>query len=206
MPACIEDYAIIGNCETAALVSRNGSIDWLGLPRFDSAACFAALLGGAGNGRWLIAPAEPAVKVTRGYRNATLVLETRFETEAGVVVLIDCMGMRDGASDLVRLVHGERGTVEMRMELIIRFDYGSVVPWVRRLEDGRLSAIAGPDRLTLATPVELRGEELTTVAAFTVRAGEEVPFVLTWSPSYRPVADPVDAGATIDKVTAGWGR
>jgi GH15 family glucan-1,4-alpha-glucosidase len=178
MPGLIEDYAIIGNCETAALVGRDGSIDWLALPRFDSAACFAALLGDPGNGRWQIAP-QGASRSTRCYRDGTLILETRFETSDGAVTLVDCMGRRDGCADLVRLVRGERGRVPLKMELVIRCEYGSIIPWVRRLEDGRHTAVAGPDRLTLATPVETHGENLRTVAEFSVDAGEGIPFVLT---------------------------
>src|SRR3954447_19360028 len=150
MSGLIESYAVIGNCETAALVGRDGSIDWLGLPRFDAAACFAALLGGPENGRWQITPSSPHLRVTRHYRPGSLILETEFETAEGHVLLVECMGRREGGTDLVRVVRGLRGRTRMRMELIIRFEYGSVVPWVRRLDDGRLSAVAGPDRLTLS--------------------------------------------------------
>lgn len=205
MAGLIEDYAVIGNCETMALVGRSGSIDWLGLPRFDSAACFAALLGEAGNGRWLIAPAAmEGVTVTRRYREGTLVLETRFETPDGVVVLTDCMGRRDPGSDVVRLVRGESGRVRMRMELVIRFEYGAIVPWVRAHDDGTMTAIAGPDQLTLRTPVALRGEDMRTVAEFVVGPGHEVPFALTWSLSYHPTpASPV-VQDTIDAQTGRW--
>ncbi len=205
MPGRIEDYAIIGNCETAALVCNDGSIDWLGMPRFDASAFFAALLGNKENGRWLIAP-EGGYRVTRRYRPGTLVLETEFTTPDGAVVLTDCMAHQDGGSNLVRLVRGLRGRVRMQLELIIRFEYGSAVPWVTRLVDGRLTAVVGPDRLTLATPVELRGEGMKTVAEFTVEAGQDVPFVLTWSPSFKPVPDAADARATIDSVDEGWRR
>ncbi|MDI3306137.1 MAG: glycoside hydrolase family 15 protein, partial [Acetobacteraceae bacterium] len=204
MPGRIEDYAIIGNCETAALVCNNGSIDWLGMPRFDASAFFAALLGNEENGRWLIAP--ESYRVARRYRPGTLVLETEFTTPDGTVVLTDCMGHQEGGGNLVRLVRGLRGSVRMRLELIIRFEYGSAVPWMTRLEDGRLTAVVGPDRLTVATPVELRGEGLKTVAEFTVQAGQEVPFVLTWSPSFRPIPDAADARATIDGADEGWRR
>jgi GH15 family glucan-1,4-alpha-glucosidase len=204
MPRFIEDYAIIGNCETAAIVGRDGSIDWLGLPRIDSAACFAALLGKPENGRWKIAPIGSDSRVARRYREGSLILETRFEAEEGTVVLIDCMGRHDEGTDLVRLVRGECGRVTMHMELIIRFEYGCLIPWVRRLEDGRLTAVAGPDRLTLSAPVEEHGEGLRTVAEFTINAGEEVPFVLTWSPSYRPIPAPTNAVDTIKTATAGW--
>src|SRR5207302_4444457 len=169
MPGLIEDYAIIGNCESAALVGRNGSIDWLALPPFDSAACFAALLGDAENGRWQIAPKGEA-QSTRRYRGGSLILETRFETPDGAVTLVDCMGRRDGCADLVRLVRGERGRVDLKMELVIRCEYGSIVPWVRRLDDDRLTAVAGPDRLTFAGPVKTHGENLRTIAEFSVCA------------------------------------
>ncbi len=186
MPSRIEDYALIGDCETAALVSRDGSIDWLCWPRFDSAACFAALLGTPENGRWRIAPADPAARVTRRYRDGTMILETRFETAEGAATLIDFMPPRDHTSDLVRIVVGERGHVTFRTELVIRFDYGATVPWVTRLEDGGgLQAVAGPDRLVLRTPVPLHGEDLHTVGTFSVAAGQRVPFVLSHGPSYR---------------------
>ncbi|MBV8398288.1 MAG: glycoside hydrolase family 15 protein [Acetobacteraceae bacterium] len=204
MPGPIEGYAVIGNCETAALVGRDGSIDWLGLPRFDSAACFAALLGGPENGRWQIAPSPPHYQVTRRYRPGSLILETEFETTEGRVLLVDCMSRRDGAADLVRLVRGLGGQSRMRMELIIRLEYGSVVPWVRRLDDGRLTAVAGPDRLTLCTPAELHGEALKTVADFVISEGEEIPFLLTWSPSFRPVPAPAAAGAVLELVAGFW--
>jgi GH15 family glucan-1,4-alpha-glucosidase len=148
MPGLIEDYAIIGNCESAALVGRDGSIEWLALPRFDSAACFAALLGDTENGRWQITP-KGAARITRRYREGTLVLETQLETDDGACTVIDCMGRRDGCADIVRLVRGERGRVELRMELVIQCEYGSIIPWVRRLDDGRHTAVASPDRLVL---------------------------------------------------------
>src|ERR1700736_5187924 len=153
MPLRIEDYALIGDSETAALVGRDGSIDWLCWPRFDADACFAALLGTPENGRWIIAPRDPTTRVTRRYRPNTLILETRFETASGAATLIDFMPVPDTRSDIIRLVVGERGTVRMRVELVIRFGYGAIVPWVTRLEDGGLRAIAGPDMLVLRTPV-----------------------------------------------------
>src|SRR4051812_20047311 len=159
MPGLIEDYAIVGNCETAALVGRDGSVDWLALPRFDSPACFAALLGGPENGRWLIAPADPDPKATRPYREGTLTLDTTSETAEGPAVLVDGMGRRDDGADLVRVPRGVRGRIAFRTELVLRFEYGVIVPWTRRLEDGRLTAVAGPDRVTLRTPVEVRGED-----------------------------------------------
>ena len=180
----IEDYALIGDCQTAALVGRDGSIDWLCFPSFDSPACFAALLGKAENGRWLLAPEKPPVETRRRYRDDSLVLETDYETEDGMVTVVDCMPPRQKTPDLLRLVIGRRGTVQMRMELIIRFDYGSIVPWVRHIDRG-LHAVAGPDSLVLETPVEMRGEEFTTVAEFSVSAGDEIPFALLWYPSHE---------------------
>ena len=200
----IEDYALIGNCESAALVGRDGSIDWMALPRFDSAASFAALLGTDENGRWQIAPAVPVTKVTRQYRAGTLVLETTFETAAGTVLLIDAMGRREGHGDVVRLVRGVSGSVPMRMEGVLRPGYGTVVPWVSRLADGRIAAVAGPDRFVLDTPVPLHGEDFRTVGTFTAEEGSETPFTLTWSPSYHPVPQAVDAAQLIELVTEDW--
>lgn len=181
----IEDYALIGDGETAALVSRGGSIDWLCVPRFDSPACFAALLGGPEHGRWALAPRDGARAVHRRYRDDTLVLETSFETDTGAVTIVDCMPQRDGPPVVIRQVVGLRGTVAMRMELVIRMDYGSVVPWVRRSARG-IRAVAGPDAVVLTTDVPLRGEELTTVADFPVSAGEHRSLALAWHPSHLP--------------------
>ncbi len=200
----IEDYALIGNCESAALVGRDGSMDWLALPRFDSHAFFAALLGTAENGRWQIAPAVPVDRVTRQYREGTLVLETRFETAQGTVLLIDAMGRREGHGDVVRLVRGESGSVPMRMEMVLRPGYGTIVPWVSRLADGRIAAVAGPDRYVLDTAVELRGEDFRTVGDFTAEEGSETPFTMTWSPSYQPVPQAVDAAQLIELVSTDW--
>src|SRR5262249_21708917 len=155
MPLRIEDYALISDCHTGALVGRDGSIDWLCFPRFDSGACFAALLGTPDNGRWLIAPAEPVRRTSRAYREGTVVLETEFETDGGAVTVVDCMPVVEGPHDLVRQVIGQRGTVRMRTEFIVRFDYGALVPWVTR-EPGGLRAVAGPDMLHLRTPVPLQ--------------------------------------------------
>ncbi|MBX6425747.1 MAG: glycoside hydrolase family 15 protein [Variibacter sp.] len=204
MPLRIEDYALIGDCETAALVGRDGSIDWLCWPRFDSDACFAALLGGPEHGRWLIAPQDPQARVIRRYREGTLILETRFETRDGAVTLIDFMPLRDGEADLVRIVRGERGRVAMRTELVIRFGYGAVVPWVSRLEDGALRAIAGPDMLVLRTPAPLHGEDLKTVGAFEVAAGQEVPFILTHAASHLPPPGPIDPRAALARTEKFW--
>ena len=182
MPLRIEDYALIGDCETAALVGLDGSIDWLCVPRFDSGACFAALLGSPENGRWLIAPQGDIRNVRRRYREGTLILETDFETADGEATLIDFMSTRRDDPDLIRIVVGKRGSVRMRTELIMRYDYGSIVPWVRKTPDG-LQAIAGPDALYLTTPIELRGEGLHTVGEFIVAEGERIPFSLAWRPS-----------------------
>jgi len=203
VPSRIEDYAILGDRDTAALVARNGSIDWLCVPRFDSPACFAALLGSPEHGRWKLAPAGESREIRRRYRDGTLVLETEFETATGAITLIDAVHARGVASDVVRLVVGRRGTVAMRMHLVIRFDYGSIVPWVQRFEAG-LTAVAGPDLLVLRTPVPLRGRNFTTRADFTVAEGEQVPFVLSWSPSHLPIPDPVDAAAAIEDAARSW--
>jgi GH15 family glucan-1,4-alpha-glucosidase len=199
----IEDYALIGDCQTAALVGLNGSIDWLCLPRFDSAACFAALLGTRDNGRWLIAPRVEVIAVRRKYRDDTLVLETEFETADGVAAVIDFMPSRDQDPNLVRIVEGRKGKVRMRSELIIRFDYGSIVPWVRRNDCG-ISAIAGPDAVTLLTPVPLRGENLSTISEFTVEAGEHVPFSMSWHPSSRTGNHILDARSALDDCESWW--
>ena len=204
MAGLIEDYAVIGNCETVALVGRDGSIDWLGCPRFDSAACFAALLGAPENGRWQIGPVVPVRATRRRYQPGSLILETEFETAEGTVVVVDCMGRREDGTDVIRLVRGVEGQVRMRMELIIRLEYGSIVPWVSRLADGRITAVAGPERLTLATPAELHGEAMRTVSEFVVGAGEEVPFSLTWLPSFKPIPVAADAQAVLAAVTEFW--
>jgi GH15 family glucan-1,4-alpha-glucosidase len=178
----IEDYALIGDLQTAALVARNGSVDWACFPRFDSGACFAALLGTPDHGRWLIAPRVDAWEGGRRYRPRSLVLETVWEAETGAVRVIDFMPPRGKAPDIVRIVEGLRGHVDMFSELVIRFDYGGTIPWVRRIADGRI-AVAGPDGLCFRTPVEHRGENLRTIGEFKVRKGERVPFTLTWYPS-----------------------
>ena len=199
----IEDYALIGDGETAALVSRGGSIDWLCVPRFDSPACFAALLGGPEHGRWSLAPRDGARSVSRCYRNDTLLLETSFETDTGAVTIVDCMPQRDGPPVVIRQVVGRRGTVAMRMELVIRMDYGSVVPWVRRSARG-IRAVAGPDALQLTSDVPIRGEGLTTVADFTVSAGESRALTLAWHPSHLPPLPPVDPEAALAETEAWW--
>ena len=204
MSCRIEDYGLIGDCETAALVGRDGSIDWLCWPAFDSDACFAALLGTHRNGRWLIAPAEEVIKSSRRYWDNTLILETRFETANGVVALIDFMPPRGNASDVVRLVRGIAGKMKLQMQLVIRFDFGCDIPWVRKTEDGALLAIAGQDMTVLRTPIETRGEDLTTVAGFEVSAGETVPFVLTYGPSHLPVPKPIDPAQALQDTEDFW--
>ena len=202
----IEDYAIIGDCETAALVSRAGSIDWLCWPRFDSPACFAALLGGPDHGRWKLAPADVNARVTRRYRGDTLILETEFETAEGTAVVIDFMPLRDGKSNVVRTVVGKRGRVAMRTQIILRCDYGAIIPWVSRLDDGALRAIAGPDMIVIRTDVELRGEGFTTVGEFTIAEGERTSFVMTWGPSHLRPPKGVDPAKALDVTERFWTR
>ncbi|RTL51830.1 MAG: glycoside hydrolase family 15 protein [Bradyrhizobiaceae bacterium] len=204
MPSPIEDYALIGDCLTAALVCRNGSIDWLCWPSFDSDACFAALLGEPKHGRWLVTPKDKVVSRSRTYSGDTLILETTFECEQGSVTLIDFMPPRGEASDIVRLVRCDRGTVNMTCELVLRFGSGFSIPWVRRLNDGTMLAIAGPDMVALRTPVKMHGHNMTTVADFTVKAGETVPFVLTYEASHRPVPEAIDPFVALDETEAFW--
>jgi GH15 family glucan-1,4-alpha-glucosidase len=199
----IEDYAIIADTQTCALVGRNGSIDWLCVPRFDSGAILAALLGDDENGRWTIAPGDE-YRVRRRYRDETLVLETEFETSGGVVRLIDFMPPRTDSPAVVRIVEGVRGQVDLEMTLRLRFDYGKVVPWVYREHDS-LVAVAGPDAVWLRTPAALHGENLATRATFTVRAGDRVPFVLTWQPSHLPEPETIDPVHQLG-VTEGYWR
>src|SRR5262245_36446613 len=199
----IEDYALIGDCKTAALVGRDGSIDWLCWPRFDSAACFAALLGEADNGRWLIAPNHPPLGVTRRYRPGTLVLETEFQTETGRAAVIDFMLPADGA-DLVRIVIGRSGRVAFQTELAARFNYGGTVPWVNRLDEATISAIAGPERPVSRTAVALYGEDLKTVGEFTVEAGQSVPFVLSYGPSFEDSPAAIDPFNALERTEAFW--
>jgi GH15 family glucan-1,4-alpha-glucosidase len=202
MPSRIEDYALVGDLETAALVARDGSIDWLCLPRFDSAACFAALLGTPDHGRWLLCPAGDVRKTERRYRPGTLVLETDFETDSGAVTVVDCMPVRTERPELIRLVVGRRGQVPMRTELVIRFEYGSIVPWVRGKDDG-ITAIAGPDALRVRSDVELHGKDFRTLGEFTVSAGQRIGFNLTWHPSYKPPPPPIDVEEAV-RVTQDW--
>lgn len=203
----IEDYALIGDTETAALVARDGSIDWLCLPRFDSGACLAALLGDDGHGRWRIAPAGGASRVRRQYRPGTLVLETEMDADGGTVRIIDLMPIRgrDGGNnaDVVRIVEGVSGRVEMRMDLTIRFDYGHLVPWVTSADD-HILAVGGPDALSLTTPIPLHGEDLSTVAEFAVSEGDRVPFVLTWHPSHLPEPPRIEPEEALENTEKWW--
>jgi GH15 family glucan-1,4-alpha-glucosidase len=209
MPSRIEDYALIGDCEAAALVARDGSIDWLCWPRFDSDACFAALLGTEEHGRWAIAPRDTDARATRRYRPDTMILETRFDCAEGAVTLVDFMPMGTTHSSVVRLVVGERGRVKMRSELVLRFDYGAIVPWVTRLDDGTLRAVAGPDMVVLRTPVRLTGQNMRTVGEFTIAAGETVPFVLTYAPSHLTPPEPLKpevALAATERFWTNWSK
>jgi GH15 family glucan-1,4-alpha-glucosidase len=204
MAGRIEDYALIGDCRSAALVGRDGSVDWLCWPRFDSAACFAALLGGPEHGRWIIGPATGGTATRRHYRGKTFVLETDFETGDGAATLIDFMSTGGERQDLLRLVVGRSGRVAIRSELLIRLGYGDVVPWVNRMADGTLRAVGGPDQLALRTSAPVRGEDLKTVSEFTVAAGETVPFVLSYAPSHLPLPTPVDTRSALAEAEAFW--
>ncbi len=199
----IEDYGFVGNMRTCALIGRNGSMDWLCMPRFDSNACMAALLGEEGNGCWQIAPAAAEPRISRAYRQDTLILETTFETETGVVRLIDCMPPHTAHREVVRIVEGVRGSVEMRMRLILRLDYGRTVPWVWKDAEG-LNVVAGPDAFVLRSTVPTHGEDLSTVADFTVREGERVNFVLTWYPSHESPPPAIDAGRALEHCELYW--
>jgi GH15 family glucan-1,4-alpha-glucosidase len=199
----IEDYGLLGDLHTAALVGRDGSIDWLSLPRFDAPACFAALLGDDRHGFWRLGPAAGGSCTRRRYRGDSLVLETEWDTPEGRVRVVDAMPPRGESADVVRVVEGVSGRVQMCMALRLRFDYGRVVPWVRH-RDGGLTAIAGPDAAWLRTPVELRGEDLTSYAEFEVGAGDTVPFVLTYRPSHEPRPRPVDAGQALADTEVFW--
>jgi GH15 family glucan-1,4-alpha-glucosidase len=198
----IEDYALIGDLQTAALVERGGSIDWLCFPRFDSGACFASLLGTSENGRWLVAPVEGG-KTTRRYLHSTFVLETTWETDEGAVRVLDFMPPRGKAPDVVRIVEGVRGRVQMRSELAVRFDYGKVVPWVSR-RDGARVAIAGPDALCFRTPAHTYGENMRTVSTFTVDEAERVPFVLTWFRSHDDTPTAIDPEIALSDTETFW--
>ena len=204
MSAPIESYGLIGDCEAAALVGRDGSIDWLCWPRFDSDACFAKLLGGQSNGFWLITPSDTPKSVSRCYRTDTLILETTFETATGKATLIDFMLPRGSSSDLVRIVRCDEGEVMMCMELVLRFGYGATTPWVTRLKDGAVRAVAGPDMVVLRSPAFVRGENFKTVAQFTLAKGKTMPFVLSYGPSHLPVPAPVEPREALDKCEKFW--
>lgn len=206
MPLPIEDYAIIGDLETAALVGKDGSIDWLCWPRFDSDACFAALLGTSDHGRWRVAPVDPSARVARRYRGDSLVLETRFETDEGVVTVIDFMPPRTGGSDLVRLVVGERGKVAMRTELVVRFGYGAIVPWVHRQDDDTLRAIGGPDQLVFRGEVAVHGEGGKTVGEFFVAEGETLTFTLAHAASHVAPPRPSEGRNALVETEAFWAK
>jgi len=203
MPLPLEDYALIGNGRTAALVGRDGSIDWWCVPRFDAPACFAALLGESGNGRWRLAPSGVERAARRRYASGTLILETEFDTDDGSVRVTDLMPLDGARTDIVRVVEGLRGTVAMEMDLVIRFDYGQDVPWVRKV-DGVTLATAGPDSIELRTPVATRGEHMRTVAHFMVAAGERVPFVLNHRASHAPPLPPLDAEQALQRTLQDW--
>jgi GH15 family glucan-1,4-alpha-glucosidase len=203
MALLIEDYAMIGDTESAALVGKNGSIDWLCAPRFDSPAFFAALLGTEDNGHWQIAPVGEVRRVERRYRRDTAILETDFETDDGVVRLVDCMPQREGHLNLVRVVEGVRGRVAMQMRLAPRFDYGQLIPSLGRIDQG-VFAVAGPDAVCLRTHVVLREDGAAPSAAFTVSAGERVPFHLVWYPSHLPCPEPVDPFEMVARTEAWW--
>jgi GH15 family glucan-1,4-alpha-glucosidase len=202
--SAIEDYALIGDCLTAALVSREGSIDWLCWPAFDSDACFAALLGFEEHGCWKIAPVGEQIRISRRYQSGTLILETTFACDGGEIVLIDFMPPRDATSDVVRIVRGVRGTVRMRMELMVRFCFGLNTPWVRTLRDGTWLAIAGPDMVVLRTPVNLSGRKLATFSEFEVKAGDEIPFVLTYEASHLPLPKAINPLRALQKTEDFW--
>lgn len=204
IPGKIEDYALIGDCETAALVNRNGSIDWLCWPCFDSDACFSALLGTDDNGYWRIAPVADIARCSRRYRGDTLILETSFETADGAVTLMDFMPPRGKASDIVRIVRGDRGRVKLRMSLVIRFGFGIDIPWVKKTADGAMLAICGPHMTVLRTPVDTAGKDMTTIAEFDVSAGEMVPFVLTYGPSHLEIPEAISAEAALADAEAFW--
>jgi len=204
MTSRIEDYALIGDCETAALVARNGSIDWLCWPRFDSEACFAALLGTTEHGHWQISPQDARVTVSRRYRTNTLILETDFETAEGIVRITDFMPVRESVSDLVRIVVGRRGRVSMCMELVVRFGYGASIPWMSRLPDGALKAVVGPHMVVLRASVPVEGKDMKTVSRFSVGAGETVSFLLTYSASHLEVPGAVDAMVSLETTETFW--
>jgi GH15 family glucan-1,4-alpha-glucosidase len=199
----IEDYALLGDTHTAALVSREGSVDWMCLPRFDSGACFAALLGSAEHGRWQIRPQADPSSIVRRYRVDTLVLETDFQTPDGSLRIVDFMAVDSEYPTLVRIIEGRTGSVPVQFELVVRFDYGSILPWVRTI-DGRLVAVAGPDAVVLQSPISIRGEGLKSVAEFTVHAGQSIAFAFTWYPSHEREPDRIDTSRSLEKACSYW--
>jgi GH15 family glucan-1,4-alpha-glucosidase len=204
VPERIEDYAIVGDLQTVALIGRSGSVDWLCFPRFDSGSIFSALLGSSEHGRWLIAPASGGQATEWRYREDTLILESEWQTGTGRVRVIDFMPQRETKPDIVRIVECLEGEVEMHTELVMRFDYGSIVPWVRHTDDETIIAVAGPDGLVLRTPVMLDADAMTHAAEFTVRKGDRVPFVLTWFPSSEQAPKPVDAEEALASTEQIW--
>ena len=205
IPPRLEDYALIGDCATAALVSRDGSIDWLCWPRFDSDACFAALLDTPRAGRWRIAPTDPSARTTRRYRPGTLILETTYETDQGAAVLIDFMPIGGSGSSVVRIVRGLRGRLPMCFELALRFEYGAVIPWVTRLRTGfGVRAIAGPSLVVLHSTVPLEGRDFTTVAEFAIETGKEEFFILAYGPSHLPTPAVPDPDRALTVTEAFW--
>jgi GH15 family glucan-1,4-alpha-glucosidase len=204
MSAPIESYGMIGDCKTAALVGLDGSIDWLCWPRFDSDACFARLLGGQSNGFWLITPYQEIKSTSRRYRPDTVILETTFETETGKATIIDFMLPHGTSSDLVRIVRGDEGEVPMCMELMLRFGYGATTPWVTRLKDDTMRAVAGPDMVVMRTPAYFRGENFKTVAQFSVAKGKSTPFVLSYQPSHLPLPEAIDPHDALEKCEKFW--
>jgi GH15 family glucan-1,4-alpha-glucosidase len=200
----IEDYALLGDCESAALVGRDGSIDWLCWPRFDSNACFAALLGTPEHGRWLIAPEDEVTAVDRRYRGNSMILETTFTTRTGTVTVVDFMPPVGTQSDLVRMIVGKRGSVRVRVELVLRFGYGAIVPWVTRVDEHTLRAIAGPDMVVLHMDRPLHGEGLSTVGEITIREGETASYVLTWRPSHKSMPAAVDPAKALRDTEEFW--
>jgi GH15 family glucan-1,4-alpha-glucosidase len=203
VPLRIEDYALIGDCHAAALVGSDGSIDWLCLPQFDSGACFAALLGGPEHGRWLLTPGGGVLAVRRRYRDGTLILETEFDTAEGSIRLVDCMLLSSDRWDVVRIVEGLSGEVPVRMELIVRFDYGSILPWVRRTRDVLLIT-AGPDTLELTASVPVQGENMKTIAEFRVAPGECQTFALNYRPSHLPIQPAFDVQRAVAETETRW--
>ncbi len=200
----IEDYGLIGDMQTAALIGRTGSLDWLPFPRFDSSSCFGALLGGREHGHWRIAPVDSGPATERRYRDDTLILEQEWQTPTGRVRVIDFMPPRETKPDIVRIVECLEGSVEMQTELVIRLDYGALVPWIRRIDARTLLSVGGPDGLVLRSPIVLEPEEMTHAADFTVRAGDRVPFVLTWYPSHEEIPRPVDPEQALIDTETFW--